>query len=269
MTEQEITKFYQALTALAEMFDKALTPTTQELYLAALGDLGFEAFQLACQRAAQECKFFPKPVELRELVQGTRTEQAEAAWAAFLRMLEEGAGQYHSAFVEDGALAGAIVRCWGGLTEAHASLRGLSPDEPMYASQRKAFISAYASALGEALSGRYFAGTFEIHNRAIGGRDGELKQPVIVCGKNGVARLQMPFDLRTGELVPAAKQALIAMDRAALRAFLPTKPRAELKAAPVEQEAVPMPDDVRQALHDLIRRRTVPHLQLVEGKEVA
>jgi hypothetical protein len=271
MTKQEIAKFYEALATLAEMFDRALSPKTQELYLAALGDLGLENFQLACTRAAQECKFFPKPVELRELVIGTRQEQAEAAWASLLKVLEEGAGQYYSAFVEDGALAATVVRCWGSLIEAHAAMRSLAPDDPMYASQRKNFVSSYSSALSDKQAGKYFAGRCELENRAGVGKPGEYLQPVILATKKAVARLQMPFDGQSGELVPDAKRSLLAMNRNELQRYLPAPPKLQplaLVGAP-EQELVPMPDDVRLAIEALKRGRSAPKLQLVEQQEVA
>lgn len=248
MTEQQVARFYEALSTLAEMFDKTLSVKTQELYLAALGDLGLENFQLACTRAAQECKFFPKPVELRELVSGTATEQAGRAWAYLLDALAEGAGQYHSCQVQDGATAVAIARCWGSLIEAHAAMRALAPDEPMYASQRKNFISAYVAALREDVQPRYFAGTVELNNRTISfPRD--YVQPVVLLGTKGVARLMMPFSGQTGELTAPARQALEAADKAALRAYLPSKSAPQLIGLPAPQEAVPMPDEVRALLN--------------------
>ena len=77
MQSNEAPKFYQALDTLAELYEKTLTPNVLELYFATLSDLTLEQAQAACVQAANTCKFFPKPVELRELVQGTAADAAE------------------------------------------------------------------------------------------------------------------------------------------------------------------------------------------------
>ncbi len=270
MDETEIKEFYRALSALAEMFNRTLSTNAQELYLAALGDMGLENFQAACKRSARESTHFPRPVELRGFVQGTPAEQSEMAWHSLMRMFEEGAGQYYSAFVEDGALSAAITRCWGGLIEAHSALRELAPDDPMYASQRNAFLRSYASAmstLADTQPGRYFAGTCEIQNRGGIAREGQYRQPVVICGRKGVARLSMPFEGRTGELLPEAKQALLAKDKQALRPYVPVKPNL-LQSAPECYQPVAAPDEVREYLEATPERRQyTKHLRLVESQE--
>jgi hypothetical protein len=194
------------------------------------------------------------------------------AWDALMKTLEEGAGQYYSAFIEDGALSAAIARCWGGLIEAHSAMRKLAPDEPMYASQRNSFLRSYASAtstLADMQPGRYFAGTCEIQNRGGIAREGQYCQPVVICGRKGVARLQMPFDGRTGELLPEAKQALLAKDKQALRPYVPVKPNL-LQSAPEDYQPVAAPADVREYLEATPqRRRIAEYLRLVEPQEDA
>lgn len=265
--ETDFDEFSKLFEQLADIIGNDDTAKKRAGYFAALEELPMDSVRQAFQLALRQCKFFPKPVELRELVSGTRQEQGEAAWATLLKLLEEGAGQYFSAFVEDGALAAAIVRCWGSLIEAHAAMRGLAPDEPMFASQRKNFVSAYSSALNDNQSGRYFAGTNEIQNRAGVGREGQYLQPVVLASKKAVARLQMPFDGQSGELLPAAKQALLAVDRQALKAYLPAPRPQPLALVAASGEAVPMPDDVKA----LLARNEMGHaaLRLVGSGEVA
>jgi len=258
MQAKQAKEFYKALVSLAELFDKSLTANVQELYFAALADLSLDDAREACKRASQQCKFFPKPVELRELVSGTGSEQADQAWEWLLGALRDGAGQYHSCFVEDGALAAAITRCWGGIVEAFNALRSLGPDEPMYASQRKSYVAAYTSCLREQCSPRYFAGISELANRCMSfPRD--YQQPVVLIGTRGVATLSMPFNGATGELQPEAKQALLDCDRAALRAYLPGKTALALPPATEETaELAPMPDEVREGITKLAIRKAMP-----------
>lgn len=245
MQAEQMRHFTKSLTTLAELYDKKLTANVIELYFGALSDLSLEDVTEACKRAALSLKFFPKPVELRELVAGTAQDQADAAWGLLFGALEKGAGQYHSCFVEDGALAGAIVRCWGGMIEAFRVLSGLGADEPMYASNRNAFRAAYASCRGE--KGQYFYGTTEVQNRNIVWPT-DREDTVVLIGK-AVAALRMPFSGKTGELLPAAKQSLLTMNRRELTAFLPkARPVLAIAAASESEELVPMPDEVRDAL---------------------
>ena len=68
MNETDKPRVQKAFAALAEMFDKPISITQQRLYLFALKDLRTEGIEEACRIALSECKFFPKPAELRELV---------------------------------------------------------------------------------------------------------------------------------------------------------------------------------------------------------
>lgn len=249
MQESDYDRFEELFEQLAAILKGDDTPMMRAGYFKALTDLSLTQVEQAFELALTSCKFFPRPVELRELAVGTRQEQAEAAWATLLKVLDEGAGQYFSAFIEDGALAAAVVRCWGSLVEAHASLRALAPDDPMYASQRKSFVGAYSSALNGNQAGRYFAGANEIQNRAGVGREARYLQPVVLASKIAVRRLQMPFEGQTGELAAEAKQALLAMNRDELKRYLPAPQKPQpLALVGVSTEAVPMPDDVREML---------------------
>lgn len=255
----DYTTFAAELGILAEGLGGTVSVPQIEAYFRALER--FEAAQVVAvlNQALTTFKFFPKPVELLELLQGNPQERAERAWAHLLEALADGAGQYHSCQVQDGAAALAIARCWGSLIEAHAAMRELAPNEPMYASQRKAFLGAYTAALREGGEPRYFAGTHELHNRSVSfPRDYE--QTVVLLGPKGVARLQMPFSGQTGELQPAAKAALQAADREALRLYLPAKPALQLVEASTPSEAVPMPAEVRALLDKSETGRTALRL---------
>lgn len=68
--------FAQLLAALATVFDKELGEELVGVYFKALEDMPLEDLATATKRAIRECKFFPRPAELRELA-GTGLSSAE------------------------------------------------------------------------------------------------------------------------------------------------------------------------------------------------
>lgn len=268
MQANQAAQFYKSLKSLAELYDRTLTANVLELYFGALSDLTLEDATEACKQAALTLKFFPKPVELRELVAGTMQDQADKAWALLMAALDQGAGQYHSAYIDDGALAGAIVRCWGGLTEAFRAMSALGADSPMYASNRNAFRTAYASCRG--LAGQYFYGSNEVQNRNIIWPT-DREDTVFLLGEV-LTSLRMPFSGQNGELLPAAKRSLMAMNGDELLPFiLGTRPRMNAlpEASQSFGELLPMPDEVRTALKQLGRRLTLVKPEPQNAEEAA
>ena len=92
--------FLKLLTALGELFDKKLSDTLYELYWEALKDLPFEDFSRAANILGRSSKFFPKPVEFRELLMPDISAQAALAY----RKVEEAfikAGIYKAVIFDD------------------------------------------------------------------------------------------------------------------------------------------------------------------------
>jgi hypothetical protein len=265
MQAEQMKQFTKSLTTLAELYNKTLTANVIELYFGALSDLTLEEATEACKRAALSLKFFPMPVELRELIAGTKQDQADSAWYLLTQAVEKGAGQY-STFVENPALASAINRQFNGMIGAHRVLSGLDASDPMYASNRNAFRACFQFCADSAGGGKYYEGTNELSMRGLIWPQ-DRTDTVVVIGRE-VARLQMPFCRVTGELLPAAKQSLLTMNRRELAAFLPkARPVLAIAAASENEELVPMPDDVREALANFKGGlRLVPQ---VEAAEVA
>jgi len=76
-------KFAAALFGLASIFDKELSEPLVVAYRDALADLTDEDIKTAFNRAAKECRFFPRPVELRELASHDMTTVEDKAHLAF------------------------------------------------------------------------------------------------------------------------------------------------------------------------------------------
>lgn len=101
------------IAALAELFDKQISQTGLILYVHALRDIPDEAIEQAAARAAETCKFMPRPVEIRELAGESRTEdRALLAWQVFEAAVES-VGVYRSPNFDD-PLINATVRSLGG-----------------------------------------------------------------------------------------------------------------------------------------------------------
>jgi hypothetical protein len=92
VTRQDETRVAQALRGLAEILDTPLSAARVAGYLLALDDIPADELIAAIGTATRACKFFPKPVELREFVESDqrmlRAEQ-QAAYRATVQAREQ------------------------------------------------------------------------------------------------------------------------------------------------------------------------------------
>ncbi len=130
-------EFTRRLVGLGELFDADLSPVKQALYFEALKDLHLIDVLEGLDRAVRECKFMPKPVEIRALAVGSVEDQAEHAWVEFKDEMRR-LGAYGNP-IFDAALAYAITDTFG--TWPAACAADLSPE--MWASKRKEFCRSY------------------------------------------------------------------------------------------------------------------------------
>jgi hypothetical protein len=72
--------FAEVLAYLREAFGGEVSTMRAEVYFDALEDLDLEAIQAAAKVAVRTKTFFPKPAELRELIEGSTEDRAEVAW---------------------------------------------------------------------------------------------------------------------------------------------------------------------------------------------
>ena len=82
MTDSDKPAFARVLYALGETFNEPVSEIRAEAYFDALCDLPVEAVLTAARAAIRHAKFFPRPVELREAVEGNVEDRAEVAWNA-------------------------------------------------------------------------------------------------------------------------------------------------------------------------------------------
>lgn len=115
--QQNLQRIASALLGLGEIYDKQLSETMIELYVKALDGLTASQIEQAATKAIATCKWFPKPVELRELAGGTEQAslddlaevQADIAIDAIDRV-----GPYRSITFEDPITTAVIRQRFGG-----------------------------------------------------------------------------------------------------------------------------------------------------------
>lgn len=82
-SEQDRADFAARMTMLAETLGETVTTGRLMGYVVALEGIDAECVLCGVEEAMRECKFFPKPVELRDLAQASKKwrRMQEAKWA--------------------------------------------------------------------------------------------------------------------------------------------------------------------------------------------
>lgn len=80
MTDRDVARFAKVMAALGETFNETISDVRAEAYFGALDDLPMERVEHAATEWIKRGKFFPKPVELRELIEGSSADQAQIGW---------------------------------------------------------------------------------------------------------------------------------------------------------------------------------------------
>ena len=70
MTEKDFRRFSKALGVLTELFDKKLSPVAIKAYFNSLDKFTINQVEAAISQSMVKCRFFPKPVELIEMITG-------------------------------------------------------------------------------------------------------------------------------------------------------------------------------------------------------
>jgi hypothetical protein len=163
MTEADKGQFAALCTALAEAFGGQMSAIKLELYWRALDDLPYADISRAASAWMRSGKFFPRPADLREILEGRAEDRAASAYAALWTAARTIDG-YASLVVEDGALAFALeatFRSW-------PAFCGLDLSPEMWAAKRKEFMAAYHAGLMRGGSPQVFIGLHEQANAARG-----------------------------------------------------------------------------------------------------
>ena len=147
MRDADSAAFAVALVAVAEVYAEALSQARIEAYFAALAPWDLASVLEALQRSVRACKFFPKPADLVELIEGDPKGRAELAWTRVVKATEH-VGTYESVDFRDPAIH-ATVTALGGWTECWRWER-LNPRElDMKAQEFKRLYAALRASGGD------------------------------------------------------------------------------------------------------------------------
>lgn len=141
MTEADRPAFARALFVLGETFNEPISDLRAEGYFDAMRDFSLEEANAAIREALRTCKFFPKPVELREMVEGDVDANADRGWAEVIREVRRVGYTGVPAFADPKVLA-AVCDIWGSWSRLCETLPGEGAELVGWVKQ---FKSAYRS----------------------------------------------------------------------------------------------------------------------------
>lgn len=118
MTGSDRLVFALELAKTAELFGEPVSEARGALYWEALEDLTIEEVVAGFRRARSHTPtFFPKPGEIRQLIEGTDADHAELAWRQFHQAVVQ-IGGYESVVFADPVIPEVIQSLFGGWPEA-------------------------------------------------------------------------------------------------------------------------------------------------------
>lgn len=174
MIENDKIEFIKRLMGLGELFDKKISDGLIEIYWEGLKEISLEDYIRASSQLALTCKFFPKPVEFFELIEGSQTDKANIALIQLEKAIEK-QGYYSTVVFEDKVIH-AVVDAMGGWME----LCKITLDDWKF--RKRDFISFYNT-----FSKRNFEYPdklvgFHEHNNRVRGFLSHIPCPVMIRG---------------------------------------------------------------------------------------
>jgi hypothetical protein len=143
MTTDDRHAFAELLIGIGETYGEAVSDARMEIYYRALEDLSLDAIRHAATVHVRTQKFFPRPVELREAIDGSMDDRAELAWGGLLRVVRS-VGYYGNPTWTDLAMERAAMELYGGWKALCERLPAEGPGLIVAAKQFKATYAAYA-----------------------------------------------------------------------------------------------------------------------------
>lgn len=139
MEERYRESFTKIMLGLGEVFDKQVSEVLLSIYWEALKPYPWKKVKDALNKAVVTCRFFPKPADIVDFINGAdkTEEQAERAWATLLDAIKR-YGPYMSVTFEDGRIA-RCIELMGGWEEVNS----WKTSELQF--RRKDFLSIYRS----------------------------------------------------------------------------------------------------------------------------
>lgn len=150
-------KFKEYMATICELFDKSLSKLLTDLYWKVLEPYTDEQCEKAFKEIIYSSRFFPKPADFIEAIEGTKKDRATEAWLDVLETIKR-VGNYQSIRFADASIH-SVVNAMGGWPE----LCRMTGDEVKW--KQKEFERLY-EVIGANGGGHpdYLPGTCEIEN---------------------------------------------------------------------------------------------------------
>lgn len=144
MTPLDRPRLAQYLAVLGEAFNEPVSELRAEAYFSALEDLSMASLESVGKRALN-LRFFPRPADLRLLIEGSAEHEAELAWLNVLREVRT-VGYTGVPTLSPAALE-TVRSLWGTWTRLCQTLPGDGPELIGWAKQFQAAYQATADKL--------------------------------------------------------------------------------------------------------------------------
>src|SRR5262245_28897609 len=131
---------------MGEVFETPVSEARTEMFCRLIEDLPFEAVKAAAETYGRSGKFFPKPGDLRELVDGDVEDVAVLRWEWLVREVKR-VGWVGTPAYPDAATQRASEGLFGGWRALCENLPGGGPELLGY---RKQFIASFGARAREA-----------------------------------------------------------------------------------------------------------------------
>ena len=105
-------KFKELMATMGELYDKPVTALLSTVYWKVLEPFSDDECEAAFKQVVLESKFFPRPAELVEILQGKKTDQAAVAWIKVVEGIRQH-GEYVSVSFDDPVIH-AVIEFMGG-----------------------------------------------------------------------------------------------------------------------------------------------------------
>ena len=180
MKNHDIFKGYMA--TLGEIHDKTISPLLMELYWKTLEPFGDEECEHALKAMVTTQRFFPKPVDLLETLQGKKENQATEAWLKVLNAVKR-IGVYQSVSFDDRAIH-SVIDAMGGWEQ----LCMMKTEDVKWKEKEFEKLYSVISSRPSDNHPQYLPGTVEMSNALTGHRDRKIE--IIAIGTKETKLIQ-------------------------------------------------------------------------------
>lgn len=144
MNQHDQETFAALMLGLGETYGENVSEARLEIYFQALRDMPLDAIRKAANLHVQSSKFFPRPAELREAINGNSDDAAELAWAWLVKEVRR-VGWVGRPTWPDEATKRAAMQLYGSWSGVCETLPGEGPGLHAHAKQFKATFKSYAA----------------------------------------------------------------------------------------------------------------------------